>query len=47
VVVALPVDPFDALRVGVSTISVEVHAVQVAMMTGVIPIICANRKFEQ
>jgi hypothetical protein len=44
---ALPVDPVDALRVGVSTIFVEVHAIQIAMMAGVIPKICAYCKFEQ
>jgi hypothetical protein len=37
VVVPFPFNPIDALRIGVATIFVEVHAVQVAMLAGMIP----------
>jgi hypothetical protein len=37
VVVSLPLNPIDALCIGIATVFVEVQSVQVAMMAGVIP----------
>jgi hypothetical protein len=36
-VMPLPLNPIDALRIGVTTVFVKVHAVEVAMLTGMIP----------
>jgi hypothetical protein len=41
-VVSLPLHPIDALCIGVATVFVEVQAVQIAMMAGVIPKIYPN-----